>query len=205
MLLFKSFCPNWHVPHLLSGIVQQGGALVTTDPTMVFQYHLPYLTCEGTPANLSVAAGPAVTGNLILSIPFITQTKMVIDTSDQIAKMCVFDTPPIPIDFPRMMCTINNAEAVANAALYVDTVKKIENIDAHVMKMSKAFLLQQTPSTLPGSILLLIKRAQSVKFHDISSNSTVSTTYIGSTINQFNHNTNACAKAFDLINLPSLA
>jgi hypothetical protein len=77
--------PKDYSPITLSGIVQQGGASVTTDLAVGIQFNLPYLTREGTPTSLVVAAGGNVTVNIIHGLPFITQTKMIIDTSDQVA------------------------------------------------------------------------------------------------------------------------
>jgi hypothetical protein len=88
--------PKDYSPITLSGIVQQGGASVTTDLTVGFQFNLLYLTCEGTPTSLFMVAGGDVTVNIILGLPFITQTKMIIDTSDQVAKMRAFNAPPFP-------------------------------------------------------------------------------------------------------------
>ncbi len=113
---------------------------------------------EGTPASLVVAAGPNVTINLILGLPFITQTKMVINTSNQVAELHAFDTPPFPINFCHAMCAIpviGNAAAAANAVLHADIVQEIKNIEEHIYKKSDAFLLQKkTPSNVPSSILL---------------------------------------------------
>jgi hypothetical protein len=98
--------PKDYSPITLSGIVQQGGSSVTTNLLVGFQFHLPYLTCEGSPTSLVIAAGPGVTVNMILGLPFITQIKMVIDTSNQVAELHAFDTPPFPIDFRCAMCAI---------------------------------------------------------------------------------------------------
>jgi len=81
-------------PITLSGIVQQGGESVSTELTVGFQFHLPYLTREGHPTHLSVACGPNVTVNTILGLPFIQQTRMIIDASDQVADLGALDTPP---------------------------------------------------------------------------------------------------------------
>jgi hypothetical protein len=67
---------------MLSGIIQQGGSSVTTNLLVGFQLHLPYLTHQGSPTSLIVASGPNITLNVILDLTFITQTKMVINTSD---------------------------------------------------------------------------------------------------------------------------
>ncbi len=90
----------------LSGIIQQGGALVTTDLTVGFQFHMPYLTRDSHPTTLTIATGPDVTVNTILSLPFIQQTKMIIDTSDQVANLWALDHPPFDINFHRAMCTV---------------------------------------------------------------------------------------------------
>jgi hypothetical protein len=91
-------------PIILSSIVQQGGASVSTKLTVAFQFHLPYLTRKGNPTHLSVACGPNVTVNTILGLPFIQQTCMIIDASDQVTD----DTPPFTIDFRHAMCTVPN-------------------------------------------------------------------------------------------------
>jgi hypothetical protein len=71
----------------LSAIVQQGEVSVTTDLTVSFQFNLLYLMRKWMPANLVVAAVSNVTVNIILGLSFITQTKMIIDMSDQVAEL----------------------------------------------------------------------------------------------------------------------
>jgi hypothetical protein len=110
--------PKDYSPITLSRIVQQCGSSVTTDLTVGFHFHLPYLTREGTRTSLVVATGPDVTVNAILGLPLITQTKMVINTADQVAEMRAFDTPPFPIDLRRAMCAIPViGEAAASACV----------------------------------------------------------------------------------------
>jgi hypothetical protein len=65
-------------PIVLSGIVQKNGESVTTDLTVAFQFHMPYLTRESNASTLLVATGPHVTINAILGLPFIQQTCMII-------------------------------------------------------------------------------------------------------------------------------
>ncbi len=181
--------PKDYSPITLSGIVQQGRSSVTTDLTVGFHFHLPYLTREGTPANLVMATGPNVMVNAILGLPFITQTKMVIDTADQVAEMRAFDTPPFPIDFRRAMCAIlviNEAAASANAALHADVVADFKAIKAHVYKKSAFLSRKKEPGDIPGSILMSPKQARVV---DVCDNSTVdgvaSVATIGSVFNPF--------------------
>jgi len=181
--------PKDYSPIILSGIVQQGGSSVTTDLTVWFQFHLPYLTREGTPTSLVMATGPDVTMNAILGLPFITQTKMVIDTADQVVEMRAFDTPPFPIDFRRAMCAIpviDEAAAAANAALHADIVAEIEAIKAHIYKKSAFFSRGKAPGNIPGSILMSSKRARVVDISDnLTIDGTASVATIGSLIDPF--------------------
>jgi hypothetical protein len=95
---------------------------------------------------------------VILGLPFITQTKMVIDTSDQVAELRAFNMPPFPINFCCTMWAIpviDDANVATNAALHAGIVKEIEKIKEHIYQMNDAFLLQErTLGNVPGSILL---------------------------------------------------
>ncbi len=181
--------PKDYSPITLSGIVQQGGSSVTTDLTVGFQFHLPYLTREGTPTSLVVATGPGVTVNAILGLPFITKTKMVINTADQVAEMCAFDTPPFPIDFRRAMCAIpviDEAAAAANAALHAVVVADIEAIKAHIYRKSAFLSRKKEPGDIPGSILMSPKQARVADITDNSTtDGTASVATIGSVVDPF--------------------
>lgn len=134
--------PDNYSPITLSGIVQQGGESVTTDLSVGFQFHLPYLTREGNATSLIVATGCDVTVNIILGLPFITQTRMVIDTSDQVAECRAYDAPPFPIDFRRAMCAVpavNEERAAANATNYQDIIREVENIERVFAAKTAAF------------------------------------------------------------------
>ncbi len=192
--------PTDYSPITLSRIVQQGGNSVTTHLTVGFQFHLPYLTREGTPTNFVIAAGHNVTVNVILGLPFITQTKMVIDTSNCILELHAFNMPPFPLDFRHAKCAIpviDEKKAAANAALHANIVEEINSIVAHVSNKTTATYLQKAQNTLQ-SILMLVKRAQSVDFHEISSNSNASKASIGSSIDHSNLITDAYADTLDL-------
>ena len=181
--------PKDYPPITLSGIVQQGGSSVTTDLTVGFQFHLPYLTREGTPTSLVVATGPDVTVNAILGLPFITQTKMVIDMADQVAELRAFDMPPFPIDFRRAMCAIpviDEAAAAANAALHADVVAEIKAIEAHIYGKSALLSCEKEPGDIPGSILMSPKRACVNAISDTSTtDGTARVATIGSVVDPF--------------------
>jgi hypothetical protein len=200
--------PLDYSPITLSGHVQQGGASVTTDLSVSFQFNLPYLTREETPTNLVVAAGRNVPVNIVPGLPFITQTKMIIDMSDQVAELQTFDTPPFSNDFRRAMCTIpivNKAWAAANAAQHVDIVREVEALEAYTVKKKGTAYLHQAQDPV-NSVLLPAKRAKSIKFLDTSSCSNPSTITIGSLVDQFSYNNGGIyANAINIDNLPTSA
>ncbi len=84
---------------MLSDIVQQNGKSVPNNLSVAIQIHMLYLTGEGTLSTLLVATGPHVTVNAILGFPFIQQTHMIIDMTDQVTELCSLDLPPFAINF----------------------------------------------------------------------------------------------------------
>ncbi len=112
------------LPIILSGIVQQGGESVTTKHTVAFHFHLPYLTREGSSTSLLVTTGPNVTVNTILGLPFIQQTRMIIDMSNQVAELRALDTAPFLMNYRQAMCTVPAVEPKANPiASHADVIK----------------------------------------------------------------------------------
>ena len=67
----KLYAPKDYNPIVLSGIVQRGGESITTDLTVGFQFHLPYLTRDGQAMSILIAIGPHITVNTIVGLPFI--------------------------------------------------------------------------------------------------------------------------------------
>jgi hypothetical protein len=148
-----------YAPITLSGIVQQRGASVTTKLTVSFQFHMPYLTHKGHRTTLSVATGPDVTANTILGLPFIQQTRMIIDVADQVANLRALNVPPFNIDYCCAMCTIPavgdapTSSASAPSTQYADIIKEIDGIVAFYTNESQ-----------PASILVPNKCSHSVDF-----------------------------------------
>ena len=97
----KIYVPEDYNPIVLSGIVQRGGESVTTELSVGFQFHLPYLTREGEPTSILIATGPHVTVNLIVGLPFIQATRGIIDFADNVADLRALDAPPFPIEYRR--------------------------------------------------------------------------------------------------------
>jgi hypothetical protein len=95
----KIYVSKDYNPIVLSGIVQRGGDSVTTELTVGFQFHLPYLMKEGNPTSILIATGPHVTVNMIVGLPFIQATRAVIDLSNNVAELRALDTPPFPLEY----------------------------------------------------------------------------------------------------------
>ncbi len=100
------YAPKDYAPITLSGIVKQNGESVTTELLVAFKFKLPYFTKEGTPTTFMVAVGPNVTVNTILGLPFIKQTKMIVNVADQVAELRALDALPFPIGFRRAQCHV---------------------------------------------------------------------------------------------------
>ena len=114
---------------------------------------------------------------------------MIIDTSDQVAKMHAFDTPPFPTNFHCAMCAvpvIDNASAATNAALHSNILREIESIKEHIKKRSTALLTREkTPGNLSVSILLRPKRFRVIDFSNSTSKSNTNIASIGLVIDPF--------------------
>ena len=100
----KLFVPKDYNPIVLSGIVQRGSELVTTELTMGFQFHLPYLTKEGNTTSILIATGPHVTVNTIVGLPFIQATRAVINLADNVAELRTLNAPPFPSNIVAQWC-----------------------------------------------------------------------------------------------------
>ncbi len=92
----------------------------------------------------------------LLGLPFIQQTRMIIDASDQVAELRALDTAPFPIDYRRAMCTVPAVEPKANPiAIHADVIKEIERIE-------QFYSADQHTAPSPPSIMQPAKRAREV-------------------------------------------
>ncbi len=62
--LAKLYVPDDYNPIVLSGIVQRGGKCITTNFTVGFQFHLPYLMHSSQPTSILIAMGAHVIVNM---------------------------------------------------------------------------------------------------------------------------------------------
>jgi hypothetical protein len=141
--------------------------------------------------------GRNVTINAILGLPFIQQTKMVIDTADHVAKLRALHAPPFPINFLHAMCAVppvDEAHAAANAALHSDIVHEVENIEA--------FFMKKLPAIMSTSILLPTKCAHCINFHNISrGNSIANAAGMASISSAIEPSLNDANNAFSICNI----
>jgi hypothetical protein len=127
------YAPKDYAPITLSGIVEQSGESITTELSVAFKFKLPYFTKDGNATTFMVAVGPNVTVNTILGLPFIKQTKMIVDAADQVAELRALDALPFPISFRRAQChvpTIDETKVHVNMTQYADIICKINHIES---------------------------------------------------------------------------
>ncbi len=132
----KLFVPKDYYPFFLSGIVQRGGESITTELTVGFQFHLPYLTKDGDTTSILIATGPQVTVNTIVGLPFIQATRAVIDLADNVAELRALDAPPLPLEYRRATVHVpivdeGNKHPVHMADAYDNLIAEINALERH--------------------------------------------------------------------------
>ncbi len=107
---------------------------ITTDLSVDFQFHLPYLTCDGSTTSIIIAASPQVRGNAIIGLPFIKATGMIFNTVDNVVKakqlVCC---KPFPIEFCRAMKYVPAISDDHAAICYI----KFEEVQSIIAKTDK--------------------------------------------------------------------
>jgi hypothetical protein len=83
------------------GVIDDDMQVITTDLSVAFQFHLPYLTCDGITTSIIIATGPQVSVNVIIGLPFIKATSMIVDTVDNVIEAKHLVCNPFPIEFCR--------------------------------------------------------------------------------------------------------
>jgi hypothetical protein len=149
----RLFVPKDYNPIILSGIVQCGSELVTTELTVGFQFHLPYLTKEGNTTNIMIATGPHVTMNTIVGLPFIQATRAVIDLADNVAKLRALDAPPFPLKYRHATVLVpivneGNEHPVHMVDAYSNLIAEINSLERH---FTSADLVQVKSAGVDGT------------------------------------------------------
>jgi hypothetical protein len=100
---------------------------------VAFQFHLPYLTKDGSTTSFVVATWPHVSVNTVLGLPLITATGMVIDCIDNLVDAKYLDCPPFLINF---CCATKTLPAIDDYT----TTHYVEFKDVHgILKKTDSF------------------------------------------------------------------
>jgi hypothetical protein len=127
------YTPKDYAPITLSDIVEQNRESITTELLVAFKFKLPYFTKDGNATTFMVAVGPNVMVNTILGLPFIKQTKMIVNVADQVAELRASDALPFPISFRHAQChipTIDETKVHVNMTQYTNIIRKINHIES---------------------------------------------------------------------------
>jgi hypothetical protein len=134
----KVFLPKDHSPIILSGIFDDENQVITTKLSVAFQFHLPYLTCNGQLTSICITTGLQVSLNSIIGLPFITATGMIIDTFNNVVEAKHLVCEPFPIEF---RCTTKYVPAMSNnhaAICYIEfreVLSIIYKTDVYIAKV----------------------------------------------------------------------
>jgi hypothetical protein len=151
----KIFLPEDYSPIILSGIVQNNDCAITTDLAIAFQFHLPYLTKDGSTTSFIVATGPQVSVNTVLGLPLIITTGMIIYFVDKVVEAKRLDCPPFKIDFCRAMKTIPATDDKAPTTHYIEyeNVQQIlQKTDAYIAGVREQIQSEPAPKVKPLSV-----------------------------------------------------
>jgi hypothetical protein len=125
-ILKRIYLPAGYASIVLSGIVTSANEEpITTELSVGFEVHLPYLTKDGSETSLLVAVGPDVAMNLILGLPFIKATGMIGNFVDNVCQAKHLLCDLFPINFKRATKSIpvfTDASAPCNIAYSQDTL-----------------------------------------------------------------------------------
>jgi hypothetical protein len=106
-ILKAIYLPDNYATIILSGIVTSPNeATNKMELSVGFEVYLPYLSKDRNETCLLVAAGPDISVNLILGLPFIEATGMIADFVDNVCQAKHFLCEPFPIDFRCAMTLI---------------------------------------------------------------------------------------------------
>jgi hypothetical protein len=163
----KLYVPKDTNPIVLSGIVQRGGESITTELTVGFQFHLPYLTKKGNITSILIATGPHVTVNTIIGLPFIQATRAIIDLADNVAELHALDAPPFPLEYRRATVHVpivdeGNEHPVHMMDAYHDIIAEINALERH---FTSANLVQAESKEVDGSRSVMFGARPAIATH----------------------------------------
>ncbi len=129
------YLPEDYAAIILSGIVTSSAAApITTELSVGFEIHLPYVTKDGNDTSLLVAAGPDVAVNLILGLPFIKAMGMIVDFIDNVCDAKHLICNPFPIDFrqaTKSIPVVGDRNAGSHSVEFQEVLRALESIKAY--------------------------------------------------------------------------
>jgi hypothetical protein len=129
------YLPAEYASIVLLGIVTSANDKpITSELSVGFEVHLPYLTKDGSETSLLIAAGPDVAVNQILCLPFIKAMGMTGNFVDNVCQAKHLLCDPFPINFKcatKSIPVFTDASALCNIADSQDTL--------HVLAALKKF------------------------------------------------------------------
>ncbi len=138
----KIFLHEDYSPIIFSGIVQDTERAVTTDLPVVFQFHLPYLTKDGSQTSFVTTTAPQVSMKMVHGLPLITATGMSIDTINKVVEVKHLNCPPFKINFCRAAKTIHAIAKDATTMHYVkfeDVQNVLQKTDTYIAGVCKRY------------------------------------------------------------------
>ncbi len=118
------------------------------DLSVAFQFHLPYLTRDGSPTSFVLATGPQVSVNMVLGLPLITATGMIIDTVDNVAEAKHLDCPPFLIDFCHATKNIPalDKDATTHYVEFEDVHGILQKTDSYIARVCDGIQSAKLPT-----------------------------------------------------------
>jgi hypothetical protein len=155
-ILKAIYIPEDYAAIILSGIVTSyASAPITTELSVGFEIHLPYVTKDGNDTSLLVAAGPDVAVNLILGLPFIKATGMIINFIDNVCNAKHLICNPFPIDFRRAtksIPVIGDRDAGSHSVEFQEVLRALGSIKVYFAANASGATPTDTHAIIPPSI-----------------------------------------------------
>ncbi len=140
----KVFLPEDHSPIFLSGVIDDETQAITTKLCVAFQFHVPYLTCDGQSTSILIATGPQISVNSIIGLPFITSTGMIINTVNNVVEAKYLVCEPFPINFccaTKYVPAISDDRADICYIEFKEVLSIIDKTDAYIAKVYAGAML----------------------------------------------------------------
>ncbi len=117
------------------------------DLTVGFQFHLPYLTCNGQATSILIATGPHVTVNTIVGLPFIQATCMIINLANNVADMPALDASPFPLEYRCAAVHVPIVDEAGAAPTHLSTAHQdlIKEINALEQRFAASSFVADVP------------------------------------------------------------